>query len=179
MFSWVEPATYLLAIGIFVGTGAIVWFLWHHSRWRGSVDTDRSGFKEFMAEIRDDINKILERLRGLETRLDLHLSAVADSHSPIRLNALGTKVSAEIGAKDWAGRVADGLRDRIQEMDAYEIQEFCFAYVEAVEYSDAERRANRKSADENGIATHEVRRVMALELRDRLLALSSLDPPEV
>ena len=93
MSSWVEPATYLLAIGIFVGAGAIVWFLRHHSRWRDSVDTDRSDFKEFVVEIRADIKKIFERLRGLETRLD-----------------------------------------------------------QAAEYSDAEQRANRRSAYENGYA---------------------------
>ena len=42
MLSWVGPAIYLIAFGILVGAGAIVWFLIAHSRWRGSVDTDRT-----------------------------------------------------------------------------------------------------------------------------------------
>lgn len=148
----------------FLGTG---WYMLYHAKWRGAVDADRTSFKEFMKEVRDDIKKILGRLP----------LAVAEGQSPFRLNDLGKSVSEDIGARAWADRIVPTVADRLKGREAFEIQDFCFAYVSEMEYTEQEKRAIKKSAYENAIEEGQVRRVLAIELRDKLLAAAGLEAP--
>ena len=137
--------------------------------WIGHVNSDRKSFKEFMVEVRKDIKKILG-----------HLGPEVDSRtSPLRLNELGNKVSAEIEAAAWAFRVAPALKGRIDGMEAYDIQEFCFAYADnEAELSHEQQSLIKRAAYQNGLADSTVRRVMAFELRDQLLDLAGLEHPD-
>lgn len=169
-FSWIAPAVYVIAIGVLVGAGAIVWFLVAHSRWRGSVDTDRTNFEKFMAEIREKIDKIFDRLGSVEG----HLSAVSVSQSPIRLNSLGESVSGDIGAKEWAGRLVDAVRAPTRAMGAYDVQQFCFAHADDMQLSDDEQDLIKDVAFNRGVSEFDVRRVLGIELRDKVLALRGM-----
>ena len=64
------------------------------------------------------------------------------------------------------------LRDQIENMDEYEIQEFAFQYVENdLEPSGDRLAAMRRTAYEKAAAMKQIRRVLAIELRDRLLGV--------
>ncbi len=70
------------------------------------------------------------------------------------------------------------LKIRTEGWEAYEIQDFCFKYVsDEMERSDAEERAVKKSAYEHGIRDNQVWRVLAIELRDKLLTLTGQEAP--
>ncbi|MYA32664.1 MAG: hypothetical protein F4164_05305 [Gemmatimonadales bacterium] len=154
---WVAPVSVLGIVGALLGAGM----------WIGAVNSDRKSFGEFMNEVRDDIKKILGRLG----------SAVADGNSPLRLNELGKAISEEINARAWADKHVPIVASRLEGSEAFEIQDFCFAYVTQVEYTDSEERTIRRSAYENAIDAYEVRRVLAFELRDKLLAKAGLEAP--
>lgn len=132
---------------------------------KGTTDDDRSAFRAFAEEIRGDIKKIL-----------LRLDPIAEGASPLSLNELGKKVSGEIGAGEWAVRVAPTLSDRVKGMAEYDIQGFCFNYVDdELKLSDEQRERVKQAAYSNGLDEDTVRRVLAFELRDRLLDLAGLD----
>ena len=78
-------------------------------RWMGEVNTDRTNFKEFMREIRDDIKDIRQEISRIFGRLPP--SSVADG-SPLRLTDLGESISASLEARDWAARTAPPLSPR-------------------------------------------------------------------
>ena len=102
--------------------------------------------KDFIREVRDDIKKILGRLPP----------AVTEGQSPLRLNDLGKAVSREIDARAWADRIVPTVARRIEDQEAFEIQDFCFVYVPRMEYSEQEERAIKKSAYENAISVEQV-----------------------
>ena len=59
--------------------------------WIGKVNADRSSFKEFMTQSRNDMTEIRERLYNISERLSLQPGAAPGS--PIRLTNFGKKVS--------------------------------------------------------------------------------------
>lgn len=153
MPEWLPVATAITLVVMILGIGI----------WIGAVNTDRTNFKEFMAEVRDDIKTILGRLPPTEIT----------SSSPLRLTELGKTISKGIDAPTWADRIVLSLQ-HVQDMEAYEIQDFCFEYVkDELALSKEEIRLIRSVAYENGVKEEQVRRVLAIEIRDKLLALDS------
>ncbi len=98
--------------------------------------------------------------------------------SPLRLNDLGKAISQEVGGVEWARRVVNSLTDWIEGKDAYQIQEYCFEFVEGFAYTDQELSRIRDSAYRNGLPTEQIRRVLAVELRDKLLEMAGLEAPD-
>lgn len=175
-FSWITPAVYLIAIGVVGGAVAIVWFLVNHSRWRGSVDTDRTNFTKFVEEIRERIEQIQQQIGQIFNHLAAN--SLITSGSPLTLTDLGRKISARLDAKAWAKKHAAQVDTT--GMNAYRIQEFCFAYVKDEDrqpFSDDEREAIQDAAFEHGQKTKQIVDVFAIELRDKLLAKAGLDTP--
>ena len=129
--------------------------------WVGNVNSDRNSFKAFMKEIREKVDKILERLPP----------STETTGSPIRLTELGQKVSNEVDASSLARDLVPGLRRRVAEREAYDIQEICLRFVEH-EYDpppDVDSRI-KKVAFNNGLDRRQVLRVIGLELRDMFVA---------
>ena len=129
------------------------------------------------------MNALLERIRSdldevrqiVFARFGVPLLA---SRSPLRLTKLGRTVSVEIDASAWVDRVAGSLEASIEGKDAYEIQTFCFEYVEDTDqYSDEEQRSIRNTAFQRGLRASDVRSVLAIELRDQLLEKVGLEAP--
>lgn len=133
-------------------------------KWVGAVNSDRASFKEFMAEVRDDIKEILQRLPA----------RTVTGGSPLRLTDLGRKISEHLGAAAIARDLADEFRDRVAGKPEHEIQETCFDFIENryVPAKDVDALI-RASAYENGIEREQVLRVIAIEMRDRLLQLKT------
>ena len=129
--------------------------------WKGKVDSDRASFKEFMKEVRDDIKEILGRLPS---------PTVTDA-SPLQLTDCGKSISERLGAADLARNLAPLLRTQVEGKTPYEIQERCFDYVRH-EYEPPEEVETRVKtcAYDHGIKRGQVLDVLAVELRDKLLA---------
>ncbi len=79
----------------------------------------------------------------------------------------------------WAIRTAPDLEERIDGLEAFEIQRFCFDHTaKPGTFDDRMTRAIQKSAYERGVREEQVVRVLAIELRDKLLELAGLEAPE-
>ena len=158
---------------IYIGIGsvfalliAIIGATWKLGNWHGSVNTSIRG-------INDSIQGILEELKYLRGRIDemfgRQAGRIADAKSPLKLNELGKKVSNEFGAKDWASRHVDLVRDKVVGMEAYDVREFCFNFVTEDRFTEAELKQAKNVAYDNGLVIQNVLRVTSFELRDLLL----------
>ena len=134
-------------------------------KWRGRVDT-----------LLEQIGKDLTELRQIVfARFGV---PVVVPKSPLKLTEFGKTISGEVDAPGWVERVAPDVEDRIAEKDPYEIQEFCFGYAaESERYREEERRAIRRTAFRRGLEVSEIERVLAIELRDRILKMTDQEPP--
>ena len=160
---------------------AVFVLLFKTGRWSGKVEADHTGLQRslddhkntlssFMAEIRDDIKQILTRLPP----------ATVAGASPLTLTDLGKSVSQAIGGSTWAELAAITLAERAQGKQPQEIQELCFTYV-TKEYTpdDAMDARIMTAAYENGIEREQILRVLAIELRDRLLGREGHTAPSI
>ncbi len=89
--------------------------------WVGAVNADRKPFKAFMAEIREKLDRILERLP---------LPATVQLGSPVRLTGFGEKTSTGLAVNAWAVGEASKLAGRVCGKQPFEISELCVDYVE-------------------------------------------------
>ena len=129
---------------------------------------DRKRFREVLDEIREDIKKIFRRLPPVE----------AAGSSPLRLTDLGHAISKDVGGVAWAIRTAPDLEDQVDGMEAFEIQRFCFDHAaDSDTFDDAMKRAIQKSVYERGVREEQVVRVLAIELRDKLLEITGQGAP--
>ncbi len=124
------------------------------------------------------------RLERMEHRLlsairsVLPVGDVVASRSPIALTPLGKNVANDMEADTWAENLASQLATDAGTRN-FEIQEFAFEYVERKDtFRSAKRDRIREVAYNHGLQTYAVRRVLAIKLRDQLLKLAGLQPPE-
>ena len=129
------------------------------SEWRGGVDVDRQTFKDFMAEIREKIIEIFDRLPP---------SPVAGK-SPVKLTEFGEKISVTISAKDWASSLAPILLPKVVGKTEFDVYEFCGQYIDT-ELEPDFRRQVAETAYEIATTDDNVLTVLRVELRDALLA---------
>ena len=167
---WLDPAIIVAGAAVIVAyLGLIVAYFEFRRReksdhtafgeWKGAVDSDRIAFKEFIKEIRDDIKEIFKRLPAPPTISD----------SPLRLTEFGERLAKDLDATEWVNTVAKQFEDKADGKEDFEIQEMCFEYAEA-ELSDEMTRSVKRVAYEHGTPEDGVRQVLALVLRDKLLA---------
>ncbi len=154
------------------------------------LDRRMNGLGGRLDHVEGRLDKVDERLDRVDRKIETNSTAInqlrqivftrlnipsVTSESPLRLSELGKTLSEEIDAEAWVERIADQLKVSVAGKDAYEIQSFCFDYVENTDqYSDQERRTMHKVAYQRGIMAEEIRRVLAIELRDKLLEHTGL-----
>lgn len=142
---------------------------WKRARWEGGVDSDRTHFKESLADLKVSVDRILRRLM----RLTGGEGDTVAGHSRLSLTPLGKTVSEEIRAKAWAAELRPALADETKEMVPYEVQEFCMNFVRGSKLSPTKERRGLvlEVAFDHGLHEADVLEVLAIELRDTLLAL--------
>ena len=153
-----NPLVYVAAVGI-------IGLIFGIGTWVGAVNADRTSFKAFMKEIRDDLKKILSRLPP----------RVYVGESPIELTELGRSISRRLNGKDWAEGHAESLREEMRGKEPYEVQGMCFEYAKNFEPEGDMEGMIQTIAYENGIKREAVLDVLALELRDRLIGPKESD----
>lgn len=138
--------------------------------WIGRVNSDRKNFKDFMEEVRDKLDRIFERLPSTPQ--------IIRATSPLRLTDFGETLAKELDTSTWVERLVPLVRDEVKDLPAYAIQEYCFNYTREYIGSDEETARLKEVAYNNGVTEDDLRQVLALGLRDRLLSLAGLDAPE-
>ena len=133
--------------------------LYSWGKWVQSVNEAKRTLDGFVVEIRKDIKELLGQLAGTVAR-----------GSPLRLTDLGMTGSDGVEARRWAERIAKGLYPRVQGKQPYQVQEFCFDYVNEEYKPDPELDAKIGAcAYDQGISRERVLEVLVVELRDKLL----------
>ncbi len=102
---------------------------------------------------------------------------VAGSTSPMSLNELGCRISREVDAAGWAARNLNDARQATPGMSPYRVQRYCFSHAGPKNLSDEEMRKIEDAAYTHGVTVSEVLEVLAIELRDLLLAQGQVDGP--
>ena len=135
-------------------------------RWQGEVNSDRASFREFTAEIKTDIREIRNQVTKL---VGLIPPSVAQTASPLRLTDLGEAIAKKLNADEWATNNLASVEKEIRSSNPYDIQQNCFDFVKA--FSD-EKVINswKECAYDQGVDLKEIRTVMALALRDAIMA---------
>lgn len=164
-----NPIIYIVAI-LLIG-GAI----WKIASWAAKVDRGEADFRDFVKEIKADIKEIQGQIREIFKRLPpVEITGL----SPLGLTDFGRDISKSVGGVAWATRTAPSLKNRVKDLEAFEIQQFCFDHTAASDtFDDEMNRAIEKSAYEVGAKREQVLRVLAIELRDKLLELVGLEAP--
>ena len=143
------------------------------AEWTGTVNSDMGWLKETVKEIKTNIATLQDSIYKIWDRMP---SSTVHESSPLRLSEVGRSISETLDGRKWAEKTAGQLVDSLREKSAYEIQSYCFDFVEDVELEHSMRRAILGCAYENGVTEDEVLEVLAIELRDRVLSLTERSP---
>lgn len=132
-----------------------------------TTDTLEQGLKA----LHDKVDQVLLILARRET---------IRNTSPLTLTEVGQAISTELGAQVWAEEAAAGLKGRFVDPTPYQIQEFCFNYVTGPDVNFLEQLTfeMQNSAYRHGVSLQGVYNVLAIKLRDEILKMHHLDPPE-
>ena len=159
---WIRPIVAIAVPTIILLIWMSKWF-GKHNEWAKGMDEFKRETKATLVEIRDDIKKVLTALPP----------SVIRGASPMRLTDLGKKVSEYVEAAAWAEQSAPQLAGKVNGMNAYDIQEFCIAYMRNEHRpTTAQNDLFKKCAFDHGIKLDQVLAVCAVELRDRSLHIT-------
>lgn len=137
-----------------------------------------SAFKGKAHETFEGIQKTLSSIDVTLGNIDGDLKALmrgassltVERGSTLRLTELGRNVSQSVDARALAEQLVVDLLDDVFDLEPYDVQTFCFDYInEKFELSAEDRDRFKACAFDNGIDLHQVLDVLAIELRDILL----------
>lgn len=153
------PLNPWMLVGTFVAVATVVFYI---GKWVGGINAFKSAALGLLNDIRNDVRTLLDRVPAV------HIAR----GSPLRLTELGKSVSTALDAPAWMGALAAELAERIAEATSpYDIQEFCLAYMRDEFDATADQIARIKQcAYDSGLEKQHVLEILALELRDKLLA---------
>lgn len=191
--------TGLLLTAIIAVIGAIIGAVWKLSKWHSGIEhrmgktDDRLDRVESVVQdlsnkfdkMNDKIINILDEIKEIFKRLPPE--PLEQSTSPISLTDYGRKLSLKIDASDIAEiqitRVAE--KAKASHFNAYQIQEYCFDYAkqklleELKETQEDLYQKIHEVAYEEGINVEGLTRVIALELRDKVLSSMNMLHAEI
>ena len=124
--------------------------------WVGGMKEHKSTVTSFMTEIREDIKKLLK-----------WVAPPIATGSPRQLTEYGDLISGALDAEAWAVLEAARLRDEVEGLQPYEIEERSFAHTEQMDLPSDIKAAKY----EHGFPDEHVRQVLGLVLRDRLIEM--------
>lgn len=151
---------------IAVSASAAVLAIFKGGIWVGRVGTRLTALEKTLSEglneLREDVKKILH----------WQASKTIDSGSPLRLTDIGKHASDVLDLPSVADDLLPMLTESAKGRDAYDIQQLCFDYVRDEYKPSPEFDARIKQhAFDNGLDRDEVLDVLAIALRDKLIAL--------
>ena len=144
--------------------------------WVGKVNERTSAVSNVMIEIRNELRTIVQKVEQVLLRVDCGVAR----GSPLQLTEVGKSMSETLGSTAWAEAKALDLFEQARGMGPYDVQEFSKKFVTDEFKPDAEMEsaidaemesAIKACAYEHGLQRNDVLQVLAVELRDQLLAL--------
>ena len=136
--------------------------------WVGKVNERTSAVSNVMIEIRNELRTIVQKVEQVLLRVDCGVAR----GSPLQLTEVGKSMSETLGSTAWAEAKALDLFEQVRGMGPYDVQEFSKKFVTDEFKPDAEMESAIKAcAYEHGLQRNDVLQVLAVELRDQLLAL--------
>lgn len=152
---------------------------WKLSTWKSGIENRLSGVEKLVERYIKKTDEIYTVIVGRFGR------PVDQSTSPVTLTEYGTELSEKIDAQKIVDAYADALYREAENMNAYEVQEHCFAFCNSRLLDDL-KKTDRAHFDkisniafEDGIQMEKLTRVLGLELRDRILQMKGKSHAEV
>lgn len=128
--------------------------------WKGKVDNELANLKEFLQRLDEKISKLSPGPSP---------SPLLRGTSPLSLTELGEEVADEMGAYGWAEKAAYDVWDEVEEMEDYEIHDFCYDYVGESDVQEKWATKVRRVAYERGMTRQAIYDVLAVVLRDQII----------
>lgn len=156
-FSEINPVWVVVIFAV----GGIVW---KFNGWYHKVNSDREYFHKSFDKLTEKIDRIYERLLTLTSK-------TIGTGIPLTLTPLGKEVAEDINAKEISNPIFNDVAKGLKDYSAYDIQNECFDFVRKhwESPSDIDRKT-KESAFKRGITKHDVLDVIAIFLRDKILA---------
>ncbi len=152
----------IAAVGMNFGAGA----------WYNNVNSDIRLLKDFMKSTN---TKIDDYMKSINAKIDDIISRIpsdtVSSTSRKNLTEKGETISVELDARVWAETQSSILAEKFAGLNAYEIQEMAYSYVMELRFEVDFNGRMQNSAFEHGVSLHDVKNVLAIELRDCLLRM--------
>ena len=163
---WSVAITSIAAlVGIIVATVGGIKGILQIGKWVGNREGFEGSVSEAIKEMREDVKKIFSRLPA---------EPFFGTNSPLSLTDLGKVISKELNATVWAQENIQAIiKKGLTDDSPYGIQDFCFDYVkiEAGNLSEGMLGKVKQSAFDYGSGVDKLVVVLAICLRDELLAI--------
>ena len=161
---WINLGTLLVAI-------VSVWFAFRATRrsYRDSINEKFEIINEKFEAIRASISDLRQGITSIEAWLQGRFRRTPFfTKSPLKLTDFGIDLSKNLDANKWALNAAKFLFDLSKGKKEYEVHELCLEYVKDKLDTLMQEEVKRVSY-ESGISKKDVRIVLAIVLRDKLL----------
>ncbi len=132
--SWlIENALSILAVlGVLGFLGGVGTFIYKVGIWKGSVDHDRTNFKTFMDEMRENINELQDDIKDIFKNVSPN-QPLTKRNSPIILSQHGENLSVSIDARTIAEMYKNEVLSRIpdhEKRNPFIIEDTCMKFVQ-------------------------------------------------
>ena len=161
---------------------------------RGTTTELRQELRETTAELRQELSETtaelrqdVRELRGVTAAMGYQIAQIfktlpSDSsagESPLKLTELGKSISKEVGGAAWAKEEACNLSRQVEGKPPYAIHDFSIDVVFEDQYDPPEEfvEAMKAAAYNHGVTIIDVKKTLAIELRDALLRSHGMEPP--
>ncbi len=171
---WNDPRVILAVIGMLA---TLIYLtakgLFRAGKWVEGVNA----MKPAIQRIEATLNRVNNTLNTISLRFS---SGLTEGNSPIGLNDRGKAISNKLSVAQWAKNETQQLIGQIEGKNPYEIQQFCYGYVEpsSFEPTGISLSDMQETAYMNAITVDMLKEVFAIELRDALLARTGQSPPD-
>ena len=165
----ISSAVIAVVAVIWLMVGLVRWLV-NRAKWTQKVDSDSANFSTFMKELRGEIKELRKDIQHI---FNLMPPIVSSRGSPERLTEFGKQVSEKIAAKACVSEIAPLLIWDVKGMQPFEIHTFSREYMRT-EFvpTDEQNYLFSQVIYEEGIEPKDVSKVLEIELRDQLIALT-------
>lgn len=144
-------------------------------KWKGKMNAFKKNTTKRLKGIDETIGGVGTTVRDIEA--SLQRLGILRGKSPLALNELAEQAWRDLDAEDWLQEHAEAVSDEVANMNEYDVQEFCFDHMAALEFDPTQQESAKRAAYHNGLTEFQVRQIMAVKLRDQLLDLAGLGGP--
>lgn len=168
--NWPNPGYIIAAIAAATIVYKIFKWISNREAFEGTTNKAIERIDKAIAVIREDIKRILGHVGR---------PAIKEG-SPLRLTDLGEEIAQDIAARAWAAQQGKILSAQVADRAPYDIQRFCFDLVRGDQFDPGPDLLEKMKASAYNRATtfEQVENVLAIALRDVLLEIHDLKPPE-